>query len=253
MEMEKTYPAVERMLKPLLKELSPGDRRVARLVCMRYTFPNLLDEDPELSADLNRERKEAAEARKALHLLRKRMRRLRQELIKANGGTLKSLPDRVRRSHIPRGSAMLLYVPKGESPAKAHFRKKKKWDPAVWIEDFLRRLPGVIKLAEREWRHLAKYKKQIRPRWKENREAFLRYGGFEYSLWEIFLKDKVLRRNRIEERIAEIKNVLGGAWRPNEDGRRGNPAVRRTIGRVKKNREQKNRFDRYLKRHGFIS
>ena len=250
MELNKAYIAVGRKLKPLLKELSPGGRKVARLVCMRYAFPNLLDEDPELIASLKQERKEAAEARKALNLLRKRMRRLQQELIKANGGTLESLPDRVRRSHIPRGSAMLLYVREGESPSKAHFRKKKNWDPAVWIEDFLRRLPGVIKLAEREWRHLAKYKKQIRPRWKENREAFLRYGGFEYSLWEIFLKDKVLRKNRIEERIAEIKKVLGGAWTANEDGRRGNSAVRGAIRRVKRNREQKNRFDRYLKRHG---
>ena len=148
---------------------------------------------------------------------------------------------------------MLLYVPKGESPEKAHFRKKKKWDPAVWIEDFLRRLPGVIKLAEREWRHLEKYKKQIRPRWMEHRGEFLRYGGFEYSLWEIFRRGKVLKKNRIEQRIAEIKNVLGGARTAKEDGRRGNPAVRRAIGRVKRNREQKNRFDRYLKRHGFIS
>ncbi len=250
MELNKAYIAVGRKLKPLLKELTPEGRKVARLVCMRYAFPNLLDGDPVLSADLNRERKEAAEARKALNLLRKRMGRLQQELIKANGGTLKSLPDRVRRSHIPRGSAMLLHVPKGKSPEKAHFGKKKQWDPAVWIEDFLRRLPGVIKLAEREGRHLAKYKKQIRPRWMENREEFLRYGGFEYSLWKIFLQDEVLKKNRIEERIAEIKDVLGGARTAKEDGRRGNPAVRRTIGRVKRNREQKNRFDRYLERHG---
>ena len=250
MELNKAYIAVGRKLKPLLKELSPGGRKVARLVCMRYAFPNLLDGDPELSANLNRERKEAAEARKALKLLRKRMGRLQQELIKANGGTLKSLPDRVRRSHIPRGSAMLLYVPEGESPSKAHFRKKKKWDPAVWIEDFLRRLPGVIKLAEKEWRHLAKYKKQIRPRWMENREAFLRYGGFEYSLWKIFKRATDWRGNRIEDRIAEIKCALGGGRTAEEPGRRGSPAVRSAIGRVKRNREQKNRFDRYLERHG---
>ncbi len=145
---------------------------------------------------------------------------------------------------------MLLHVPKGKSPEKAHFGKKKQWDPAVWIEDFLRRLPGVIKLAEREGRHLAKYKKQIRPRWMENREEFLRYGGFEYSLWKIFKWATDWKGNRIEDRIAEIKCALGGGQTRGEPGRRGSPAVRRAIDRVKRNRERKNRFDRYLERHG---